>query len=266
MDASGVNAFPSPRQMGLRSQGPVDPLEFTQLNPAGCYIRSYTHDQQCHVNASYHTVSLQIKERRRKLIEGIRTILGTDPHYWFPQPLRPVDLPLHPWDWSTSLLQWLCTFAQSLPCDTRNTTAEQRLDVAHQSMLNRAANSSGPDNSVNSTTSAHTRQVEKPSYNSSKDEELDQLRAKNLDLTNQVEAITEELTVPQLLNEIGDKEIDPGRFQNAATALPDCARELRETMEQNNWLERELAKRQLQDSNDAVQVVLSQLQQALGFS
>lgn len=65
--------------MLLRSQGLVDQLDTTQLNPAGHYIRSCNHNGQCNVNASYHTVSLQIKERRRELVFNLFAILGNEP-------------------------------------------------------------------------------------------------------------------------------------------------------------------------------------------
>ena len=121
--------------MLLRSQGPVDQLNTTQLNPAGRYIRSYNHNGQCNVNASYHTVSLQIKERRRELIFNIVAILGNDPRDWFEPSLRPRELPVRPLDWSTTLLQQLCNFAQSLPCGTRITSVDERISVARQKML-----------------------------------------------------------------------------------------------------------------------------------
>jgi hypothetical protein len=121
------------RQIRLRSQGPVDLLDTTQLSPAGSYVHSYNkHNQQCSVNASYHTVSLKIKERGRKSVVFILPVLGADQRYWFAADLRPDSLPLSPLDWSTTFLQNLGAFAHSLPCDTRNTTVEHRLRVSYK--------------------------------------------------------------------------------------------------------------------------------------
>ena len=78
MNGNGATTAHPLKQMLLRSQGSVDQLDTTQLNPAGRYIRSYHHNGQCNVNASYHTVSLQIKERPRAGLQH-RCILGQRP-------------------------------------------------------------------------------------------------------------------------------------------------------------------------------------------
>jgi hypothetical protein len=144
------------RQIRLPSQGPVDLLDTTHMSPAGSYVRSHNkHNQQCNVNASYHTVSLKIKERRLMLVIFIVLVLGADQRYWCAADLRPDNLLLSPLDWSRTLLQNLGVFARSLPCDTRNTTVEHRLRVAHEAMLAEALSSSEPNNSTDSTRMHH---------------------------------------------------------------------------------------------------------------
>lgn len=125
MDANKATSVQPSQQMLLRSQGPVDQLDTTQLIPAGCYVRSYNHNGHCNINASYHTVSLQIKEKRRELVSNIVAILVNDPRHWFEPSLRPAGLPVRPLDWSTTLLQQLCTFAQSLPCGQSITSVDE---------------------------------------------------------------------------------------------------------------------------------------------
>lgn len=238
MDANGATAVLTSQQMLLRSQGLVDQLDTTQLNLAGRYIRSYHHNGQCNVNASYHTVSLQIKESRRELVFNIVAILGNDPRYWFEPSLRPDELPVRPLDWSTTLLQQLCAFAQSLPCDPRNTSVNERLRVAHQTMLAEAFGSSRHDTSTNGF---NTHRLKRPSWNSNKDNEFSRLRAWNQNLFNRVQEISEGFIDLHFYNSAND--IDVGtleeKVKHAIDKLSQCLRELKEVKKQTALLERE---------------------------
>jgi hypothetical protein len=224
--------------MLLRSQGPVDQLDTTQLSPAGRYVRSYAPNGQCNVNAGYHTVSLQIKERRSALVFNIVAILGNDPRYWFEPSLRPVGLPVRPLDWSTTLLQQLCIFAQSLPCDPRNTSVDERLSVAHGKMLADVSESSRLDNSADCV---KTHQFDKPSWNSNKDHEFSRLRAWNQNLFERVHEVSEGFVDLHLYNNANDIDVGilEGKVSEAITKLSKCLRELNELRKQTASLERE---------------------------
>jgi hypothetical protein len=225
MDANGTTTAALSRQMQLRSQGPVDPLDTTHLNPGSCYVRSYNHNQQYNVNASYYTVSLTIKERRRDLIAIIADILGGDPRHWFEYSLRPVNLPLRPLDWSTTLLQQLRVFAQSLPCDMHNTSVNQRLRVAHDKMRTEASNSYGSEGTV---ICAKTDQPGESSRTVNEHDENCQLRADKQELLNQIQALNEESFGWDLLKELQVSEINDlkDELNNTATVLSECKREV----------------------------------------
>lgn len=238
--------------MLLRSRGPVDQLDTTQLNPAGCYIRSYNKNGQSNVNASYNTVSLQIKEKRRQLVFNIVAILGNDPRGWFESSLRLVALPVRPLDWSTTLLQQLCVFAQSLPCDLRSTTVGQRLSVAWQKML--AETSGSHDCSANGVNTQQTNGYFQ------KTDERDELYQH---LVNKVQAMQEEIAelVKGKKQDVHDIEVLENRLKN----MPDSDLEVLRLRERISWLAEELDTRREQASNDQMQAAIFELQRALGF-
>lgn len=237
MDANKVNDVEPARQMLLRSQGPVDQLDITQLSPAGRYVRSYNHNGQSNVNASYHTVSLKIREKRRELVVIIVAFLGNDPRYWFEPSLRPVALPVRPLDWSTTLLQRLRVFAESLPCDPRSTTIEQRLKLAHQKMLTEA---SGSDDC--SANGVNVQQPDEPSQNSNEHEKYDQ---HSLD---KLQAMREEIA--ELEEEKWRDEMDLEVLENRLKNRPELELEVFNLRERNAWSEHDFAMRTRQASSD----------------
>jgi hypothetical protein len=237
MDANRANTVEPLRQMLLRSQGPVDQLDTTHLNPAGSYVCSYNYNGQCNVNASYNTFSLQIREKRRELVCIIVAILGNDPRDWFERSLKPRELQVRPLDWSTTLLQRLRIFAQSLPCDLRSTTVGQRLRVAHQKML---AEAGSYDNSAKYL---NTQQTNEPSPKSDSNEHnrLHQI------CSDKVQAMREE-------NEEMLKD------------MPKIEQEVQYLRTRNAWLDLGLAIERQQASYDQIQADISKHQRALGFS
>lgn len=259
MDPHGATMPFVSRQMRLRSQGSIDLLDTTLLNPARSYIRSYDFKRRCNVNAGYYTVGLPIKNRRRELVFAIVAILGDDSRYWFAPSLKPVNLPAHPLDWSTILLQQLCTFAESLPLDVRNTAIDQRLGLAHQIMLTEAANSSRSDSSADS---ANTHQPDKPSNSSNENEELSDLRIRNVDLLDEIRAVRDEMVNMAEQKSTADRDIVnlKDQLKHSAAALSECEKELENLRVENAWTERGLAMR------DRVQTVLTEHQRAFGFS
>lgn len=230
--------------MQLQSQGSMNLLSTTLLNPARSYIRSYDFKKRYNVHASYYTVGLQMKERRQALVVTIAAILGSDSRYWFAPSLKPVNLPAHPLDWSTTLLQQLCTFAESIPLDVRNTAIDQRLVLAHQFMLTEAVNSSTSDSSPNSTS---TRRQGKPSRASKEHEELCHLCAQNADHLDQIKALRDEHAILVDQKVTDDREIVGLKdlLGRLAAALSNCQRELETLGVRNAWTERSLALRDL---------------------
>ena len=239
MDANQANDVEAARQMLLRSQGPVDQLDTTQLSPAGSYVRSYNHNWQSNVNASYHTVSLKIREKRRQGVVIIVAFLGNDPRYWFEPSLRPVALPVRPLDWSTTLLQRLRDFAESLPCDPRSTTIEQTLKLAHQKMLAEASGSYDC-----SASSVNTQQPDEPSLDSNEHENHDQ---HSLD---KLQAMREEIA--ELEEEKWRDEMDLEVLENRLKNRPELELEVFHLRERNAWLEYDFAMRTRQASNDQI--------------
>ena len=240
MDANGAVNSPLPRQMQLRSQGPVDLLDTTQLNPPGSYVRSCDYQQRCNVNAGYNTVGLKIRERRRKLVAFNVTILGGDQRYWFAPRLRPEGLPLSPLDWSTTLLEYLGTFANSIPSDPHTTTIEQRLEVAHQNMLAKAATVSEVNHSA---TLANKRRPEELFRVGSEHDQVHQLRAKNMVLLDEITALDDEIFGLNLSKAFDESTISDLKeeLHNTATGILECKRELEALRERNAWSERDLA-------------------------
>jgi len=267
MDANEATTVQPSRQMMLRSQGPVDQLDTTSLSPAGSYVRSSNHNGQFNVHASYHTVSLQIKEKRRELVVIIVACLGNDPRSWFAPSLDTDGLPVRPLDWSTTLLQQLRNLVQSLPCDLHNTTLDQRLRIAHQNMLTESSASSRSDNPASCN---DTHQRDESSSTGNEHEELEEARAKNLDLLNQIDALDDEIFGHNLQKAFDDLQIsDLGEeMKITVSELSECRRELERSREINAWSGHNmvLAMKNLQFSNDQVQAVLSGHQRALGFS
>lgn len=258
MDANEATMLSVSRQMQLRSQGPINLLDTTLLNPARSYVRSYDFKKRYNVNASYYTVSLQIKERRRELVVNIVAILGNDSRYWFASSLRPINLPTHPLDWSTTLLQQLCTFAESLPLDIRNTAIDQRIGLAHRIMLTEAANSSKSDSTADS---ANTCQPDKVSEASDKNEEPSDLRFEKVETLDELRALRDEIA--NMAEQKSTAERDnvnlKDQLKHTAEALSKCEAELEALREENAWTERSLAMR------DRVQTVLTEHQRAFGF-
>jgi hypothetical protein len=253
MNANEATTFQPSRQMMLRSQGPVDQLDTTSLSPAGSYVRSRNKNGQSNVNASYNTVSLQIKEKRRGLVMVIVAFLGDDPRDWFAPSLDPDGLPVRPLDWSTTLLQQLRIFVQSLPCDLCSTTVDQRLTVAHQKML---AETSGSYNS--SADSVHTQQTNDPS------QESNEYYEGYLYMLNKVQGMKEEITEWEEEKEIDEWDIFV--LENREKNRPDYELEAHRLRERVAWLEDQLATKRTQASNDQIQAAISELQRVLGFS
>jgi hypothetical protein len=300
MDANETNAAQLQRQPMLRSQGPLYPLDTTHLNPANCYVRSYDCHEQCNVNASYNTVSLSIKEKRRKLVTEIATFLGHYSGHWYAQRVRPRDLPKHPLDWSTVLLKRLCGFAQSLP---HGITVEQRLDTAHQTMLATEQHPAGPDSAAESTslhdaTEGHpsglensaepvnTHDAKKPTHTSDEKVKLEQLRAHNQRLIDEVQGMREELECEDIIHEIdshfmreeleeleGDRdiyEIDlkycQEDLEEAKQALETCRRESLALGSRLSFFENSLSMEELQAMNDLYETSMSCAKKHFGFT
>ena len=195
----------------------------------------------------------------------IVAVLGYDPRNWFEPSLRPLHLPIRPLDWSTTLLQQLCVFAQSLPCDRRNTTVGQRLSVAHQTMLTEASPSTGSDKPANCD---DTHQGDERSFGGKEHEQLCQARARNLDLLNQIHPLDDEVFGCNLQKGFDDLRISDleEELKVKALELSGCNQELERSRESNAWADHSLVLAiRLQASNDQVQIVLSGHQRALGF-
>jgi hypothetical protein len=243
MDANRANTVEPLRQMLLRSQGPVDQLDTTHLNPAGSYVCSYNYNGQCNVNASYNTFSLQIREKRRELVCIIVAILGNDPRDWFERSLKPRELQVRPLDWSTTLLQRLRIFAQSLPCDLRSTTVGQRLRVAHQKML---AEAGSYDNSAKYL---NTQQTNEPSPKSDSNEHnrLHQI------CSDKVQAMREENEeIDEMQEEKWRNDLDLEVLENRLKDMPKIEQEVQYLRTRNAWLDLGLAIERQQASYDQI--------------
>lgn len=117
----------------LRSQGPLSAFDDKFLNDPDRYVRSYNIiNRHTNVNTSFQTVNLQVKKKRKQLVAKIARLLGEYPRHWFAEEFRPRNLPLHPLDWSTILLQDLHNEAQLLP---PHYTSDQRLAEIHRYMF-----------------------------------------------------------------------------------------------------------------------------------
>lgn len=194
MEAHGNNAFQLQRQRMLRSQGPINVTVTTHLNPAGCYICSYDCNEKCNVNASFNTVGLLIREKRKKLVTEIASLLGDYSGDWYAPSLRPRNLPLHPLDWSSTLLQQLCKFVQFLP---RDIPTEQRLALAHQAMLGGRHDTGRTEHPAETAKMANPDTMSYTNETSSVDgqnTEVEKLRAEAQRLLDQIQAMEEEVT------------------------------------------------------------------------
>lgn len=257
MDANGANTVEPLRQMLLRSQGPVDQLDTTHLSPAGSYVRSYNKNGQSNVNGSYNTVSLQIKEKRRELVMIIVAFLGNDPRDWFVSSLRPDPLPVRPLDWSTTLLQRLRIFAQSLPCDLRSTTGEQRLSIAHQKML---AEAGFHDSSANCN---NAQQTNEPVLESDSNEHNKLHQA----CSDKVQAMREENEeIDEMREEKWRNYLDLEVLENRLKEMRRYEQEVQYLRTRNAWLDLGFAIERQQASYDRLQADISKQQRALGFS
>lgn len=257
MDANRANTVEPLQQMLLRSQGPIDQLDTTHLSPAGSYVRSFNKNGQSKVNASYNTVSLQIKEKRRELVKTLVAFFGNDPRDWFERSLRPHPLPVRPLDWSTTLLQRLRIFAQSLPCDPRSTTVYQRLSVAHQKML---AEAGSHDSSADCNNAQQTNEP-LPESDSNEHNKLHQA------CSDKVQAMREEN------EEIGDmreekwrNDLDLDFLENRLKEMRRYEQEVQYLRTRNAWLDLGFAIERQQASYDQLQADISKQQRALGFS
>lgn len=259
MEADAINEAQLQRQRMLRSQGPLNPTDTTHLNPVDCYIRSYDCHQQCNINASYNTVSLPIKEKRRKLVITISTLLGHYSGDWYAPSLKPRNLPLHPLDWSTTLLRRLCGFAQSLP---RDITVEQRLHVAHRTMLDAVGHPPGPDNSVSPP---NMGDADQPTHTGTDHNELEQLRADNRRLVDRVQGMIEELETSDLIHAI-ETSFGEDHLEEAEAALTTCKRELEESSRRHSYFEGLHSKEELQAINDRYEKLTSSARSFLGFA
>jgi hypothetical protein len=253
MVANGASTVEPSHEMLLRSHGPVDQLDTTRLSPAGSYVRSYNKNGQSNVNASYNTVSLQIKEKRRKLVMTIVACLGNNPRYWFEDSLRPAKLPVRPLDWSTTLLKQLRIFAESLPCDPRNTTVEQRLCLAHQKMLAEASRSN--DCSANSVS---MQQTDESFQERNEQDDLHQ------SLLNKIQGMKEE--IDELLEEQKKNVEDLEVYEDRLRSMPAFDLEVLRVRERFIWMESYLATKREQATNDQVQAAISELERAFSFS
>lgn len=257
MEADASNAVQLQRQ--IRSHGPINTTETTHLNPADCYIRSYDCNQNCNVNASFYTVGLVSREKRKRLVTEISSLLGEYSGDWYAPSLRSHNLPLHPLDWSSTLLQQLCSFAQSFP---RNITVEQRLAQAHQAMLKGNCATTG---SAHSAEGANTANSEAKSSSTEQtpindqNVEVELLRAENQRLLNDIQAMQEELQ--PWIDEVFELRDRKGAFEKATAELSACQRRLSEIERENGFLEQEKALWNLGQVRD----VVAQHKQELDF-
>jgi chromosome segregation ATPase len=118
-------------------------------------------------------------------------------------------------------------------------------------MLTEAANSSGSESSADSLNSQHDEH-----------EELCRLRAENLDLVDQMQALVEENSNLACQKSAGDRDLVDlkNQLQHSATELSGCKKELDDLRVENAWTERTLAIR------NRAQTVLTQHQRAFDFS
>lgn len=273
MKSNSTNTHPdrNPHRHMTRSQGPVDPLDTTHLNPSDCYVRSYTWNGQYNVNASYNTVSLPIKEKRRKLVTEISLLLGTYAGDWFPLGLRPRYLPLHPLDWSTIFLQRLCNAGQHL---AHLHSIERRLFIVHNAMkrLYARPNADVPtphltafNNSADPGTSSH---VNEPTEDSSKEEEFEGLREENQRLIDRVEAMSDEVAawLKELTAQTFDMRVDHKQLEATAMTLLNCRQEMLDLRDRSERLSQDVAQEELRSINDRMQTLVLQQAEALGFS
>lgn len=257
MNANGANNVEPFQQMLLRSQGPVDQLDTTHLSPAGSYVRSYNQNGQSNVNASYNTLSLQIREKRRELVCIIVAILSNDPRGWFERSLKPEPLPVRPLDWSTTLLQRLRMFAQSLPCDLRSTTVGQRLRVAHQKML---AEAGSHDSSADCNNAQQTNEPV-PESDSNEHDKLHQA------CSDKVQAMREENEeIGEMREEKWRNDLDLEVLENRLKEMRRYEQEVQYLRTRNAWLDLGFAIERQQASYDQLQADISKQQRALGFS
>jgi hypothetical protein len=264
MDANDINAAQLQQQPMLRSQGPLYPLDTTHLNPANCYVRSYDCHEQCNVNTSYNTVSLSIKENRRKLVTEIATMLGHYSGHWYAQRVRPRDLPKHPLDWSTAVLKRLCEFTQALP---HGITIEQRLDIAHRTML---ATEGLPSRSDSPATSVNTHNAKKSTHTSDQ-AKLQRLRAWNRHLSDQVRGMHEEIR--DLKDEHVVDEVDAKRckqalldLEKATEALETCRRTCEVLGSRLEFFENSLSMEELQAMTELYEKSMSLAKKFSGFT
>lgn len=223
----------------LRSQGPINTSQTTHLNPIDCYVRSYDCNQKLNVNASFNTVGLLIREKRKKLVTEIASLLGDYSGDWYVPSLRPRNLPLHPLDWSSTLLLQLREFVQFLP---RNSTIEQRLVLAHQAMLGGRCHTDGPENSAESANMADpdTRSyTDETSSINGQDIEIELLRAEKEGLLDQIQAMREELDL--YVKERFQLQDQTVALEKANEELSACKQELSELQVENAWLQRDKA-------------------------
>lgn len=119
----------------LPSLGLLNDTHRFARNPANSYVRSFSSDKTYHVNTSYQTLGLIIRQKRFILVKEISALLGDDPDRWFAVDRRPHHLPWHPLDWSTVILREIRDLAAKLP---NSHTIDQRRSAFNQSLQGQA--------------------------------------------------------------------------------------------------------------------------------
>lgn len=248
----------------LRSQGPLHPLDITQyLNPSDCYVRSYNASGRYNVNASYNTVCRSCREKRRNLVIEIAAVLGDYSGDWLPFEFRPRNLPLHPLDWSTTFLQFVCNFAR-----------QQRASAADQPQRSTPAQLHTDHNELFSAASDGSENLDKigdadeSSGDGSKEEGVEALRKENQRLIDRVQAMSDEVaTRLKTLNaETFDMEVEHDQLTTTAMTLLNTRQEIYDLRDRSERLSLALGEEELQAMNNRMQLLVSQQKNALGFS
>ena len=255
MATNNPNTAQPMHQHMTRSQGPASVFDTEHRNPENRYIRSYNIiNQQCNVNISYNTVGEVIKEKRESLATEISRLLGEYPGHWFPPAFRPRNLPLHPLDWSTVVLQDLCNFAQSLPNehtpDQRRAAIDERMTQANHEtrQSDAAAQSAGDENA----TKPFTTPLPDSTSSSHDLSDFERLERENQHLADQVQGLSEELS--NLEDELRDTKNEETRHAKRC-----------EKMEELEFLRQGSAMARAQYTNEYRRNRAQELKQKLGF-
>lgn len=250
----------------LRSQGPLHPLDTTQyLNPADCYVRSYNILGRYNVNASYKTVCNASRRKRRGLVTEIAAVLGNYSGDWLPFIFRPRNLPLHPLDWSTTFLQFVCEYARSRQqrasvTDHDQNSAPTQLHADHDAVFSAASDGSENPDTISD--------ADEPSGEGDKEKGLDGLRKENMRLIDRVQAMSDEVaTRLKTLNaETFDMKVEHDQLKTTAMTLLNCRQEMFDLRDRSERLSLALSEEELQATNNRMQTLVLQQKDALGFS